>query len=78
MTANEGTPTPPHQGGGIATRPASRHLRERQGANGKTNVPPKPCSVFARRRSVGSIPTFRTRGAQSPAFVVEFLNMLWP
>ena len=62
------TSPPPHQGGGIATRPASRHLRERQGANGKTNVPPKTCSVFARRRSVGSIPTFRTRGAQTPRF----------
>nr|DAG43329.1 MAG TPA: hypothetical protein [Caudoviricetes sp.] len=24
MTANGGTPTPPHQGGGSATRPASR------------------------------------------------------
>ena len=59
---------PPHQGGGIATRPVSRHLRKRQGANGKTNVPPKTCSVFARRRFVGSIPTFRTRGVQTPRF----------
>ena len=48
--------------------PPPLYLRERQGANGKTNVPPKPCSVFARRRSVGSIPTFRTRGAQTPRF----------
>jgi len=43
-------------------------MRERRGANGKTNVPSKTCSVFARRRSVGSIPTFRTRGAQTPRF----------
>lgn len=71
------TSTPPHQGGGIATRPVSRHLRKRHWGKRKIatfvrlsvhlhRVPvllPWRTAAF-----VGSTPTFRTRGAQTPRF----------
>lgn len=71
------TGTPPHQGGGIATRPVSRHLRKRHWGKRKIATFVR-LSVHLHRvlvllpwrtaAFVGSTPTFRTRGAQTPCF----------
>lgn len=69
--------TLPHQGGGIATRPVSRHLRKRRRGKWKIatfvhlSVHLHRVLVLLSWRTaafVGSIPTFRTRGAQTPRF----------